>query len=387
MKKSGIHREQGQSLIIIAVAMTVLLIFSAFAIDLAYWYVERRQMQNAADAGALAGARALAIYQVDPSESLTDGQLYSLILDWAQRNGAHSVQALYVAENGSKYPISAGSGAPAPKNYSAATGVHVVATVNVPTFFASVLGVRQMTASAEAEASYGSAWTASGLVPLAFRWHSDEVFAPGTPYTLFAGNDKKAPAEWGWLGLDCPLPQTQCSPDSNELTEWMRNGYPGEVQRNTSYMGDPGIKAAVLKEAYVGKYIIIPLFDQVFQFTKSDLDANGNPRCLVDAWGHPVPGQYEGWSNSGGYGQWDPNSYCATECNNQYLGIWCAHTDDNSIVNSYYYHVIEFAAFYVTAVTQGGHRLEGYFDGFVVEGSETHPSQWDKGVVVIKLTE
>lgn len=372
---------------IIAVAMTVLLIFSAFAIDLGYWYVQRRQMQNAADAGALAGARALALYQVDDTEVLTDGQLYSLILDWAQRNGAHSVQALYVAENGSKYPISAGSGAPAPKDYSAATGVHVIASATLPTFFASILGWEQMTASAEAEAAYGAAWSASGVVPLAFRWHSDEVFDAGTSYELFAGNDKKAPAEWGWLGLDCALPETYCSPDSNELSEWMRNGYPGEIYRNRSYMGDPGMKAAVLKEARVGKYIIVPLFDQVFQFTTRDLDEYGNPRCAVDSYGHPIPGQYEGWSDSGGYGQWDPTSYCASECNKQYLGIWCAHTDNSTLANSYYYHVIEFAAFYVTGVTQGGHKLTGFFDGLVTEGSATHPSQWDKGVVVVKLTE
>jgi uncharacterized membrane protein len=44
MKTIGVRRQQGQSLVIVAVAMTVLLIFSAFAIDLAFWYVQRRQM-------------------------------------------------------------------------------------------------------------------------------------------------------------------------------------------------------------------------------------------------------------------------------------------------------------------------------------------------------
>jgi len=387
MKGKSAGSEKGQSLVVVAAAMIVLLIFTAFAVDLAFWYVQRRQMQNAADAAVLVGARELALYQVDPTASLTNGQLYAIIQDWARRNQAQDVQALYIAENGFRYPISAGDGSPAPTDYSAATGVHVIASTSFPTFFAKVLGLNLMTASAEAEAVYEAAWATSGLVPLAYRWHSDEAYTAGTEgYTLFAGNNKNAPAEWGWLGLDCMFP-SKCSPDASSLKQWMRDGYPGSVSRNAAYMGDPGMKASVLGEAYVGKYIILPLFDQVLMFTDDDLDDEGNPRCVVDASGHPVKGEYEGWDDAAGYGQWDDTSYCATECNKQYMGIWCAHTDDPKLKNSYYYHIIEFAAFHVTSVSQGGHSLEGTFEGLVVEGTGTHPSVFDKGVIIVNLTD
>ena len=382
MRRKTMTNENGQSLIIVAFAMITLLMFSAFAVDLSYWYLQRRQMQNAADAGSLVGARALGLYQVDPTASLTNAQLYDIILDWARRNKAGTVQALYVSESGSRYPISAGDSSPAPKDYSAATGVHVKALVQVPTFFSNMLGLATLSASADAEARYDSAWSTSGLVPLAFRWMSSGAYTVGTEYTVFAGNDKNAPAQWGWLGLDCAYP-SKCSPDANSLKDWMRNGYPGQVVRHTSYMGDPGMKASVLGQAYVGKYIILPLFDQVLQFTDDDLDNEGNPRCVVDEKGHPVLGQYEGWTP----GHWDPNSYCATECNKQYLGVWCAHTEISALKNSYYYHIIEFAAFYVTGVSQGGHSLEGRFESLVTEGQATHPSIFDKGVIVVNLTQ
>ena len=51
--------EHGQALVLIALWLTLLLGFAALAIDVGRFYSERRFLQNAADAAALAGARAL----------------------------------------------------------------------------------------------------------------------------------------------------------------------------------------------------------------------------------------------------------------------------------------------------------------------------------------
>jgi hypothetical protein len=59
MKRLGSHGEQGQVLVYVAVSMLVLFGIIVFAIDVGHFYSERRRMQNAADAGALAGAREL----------------------------------------------------------------------------------------------------------------------------------------------------------------------------------------------------------------------------------------------------------------------------------------------------------------------------------------
>jgi hypothetical protein len=53
-------RERGAIIIHVAIALIALLAFVAFAVDYGVMWVSRRQAQNAADAGALAGAQALA---------------------------------------------------------------------------------------------------------------------------------------------------------------------------------------------------------------------------------------------------------------------------------------------------------------------------------------
>ena len=51
------ERENGQALVQVALMLVVLLGFLALAVDVSQVYLKRRQLQNAADAGALEGAR------------------------------------------------------------------------------------------------------------------------------------------------------------------------------------------------------------------------------------------------------------------------------------------------------------------------------------------
>lgn len=53
------HDQKGAVLLLMALSMLILLGFAAFAIDLGYSYVVRNELQNAADAAALAGASVL----------------------------------------------------------------------------------------------------------------------------------------------------------------------------------------------------------------------------------------------------------------------------------------------------------------------------------------
>ena len=51
--------QQGASAVIVAICLIILVGFVALAIDVSHLYVARNELQNAADAGALAGARNL----------------------------------------------------------------------------------------------------------------------------------------------------------------------------------------------------------------------------------------------------------------------------------------------------------------------------------------
>jgi uncharacterized membrane protein len=58
-------RQAGQVLVQVALMMVVLLGFLALAVDVSQVYLKRRQLQNAADAGALEGARQICFENQD----------------------------------------------------------------------------------------------------------------------------------------------------------------------------------------------------------------------------------------------------------------------------------------------------------------------------------
>jgi Flp pilus assembly protein TadG len=66
MKRIG-REESGQTLVYVALSLVTLLLFVALAIEAGHLYAERRRMQNAADAGALAGVRELCLGSAAPT--------------------------------------------------------------------------------------------------------------------------------------------------------------------------------------------------------------------------------------------------------------------------------------------------------------------------------
>ena len=78
------REERGAALIHMAIAMVAMMAFSALVIDYGIFWVARRQAQNSADAGALAGAIA---YAFDDSTDLSDtGPAKLNAVATAQRN-------------------------------------------------------------------------------------------------------------------------------------------------------------------------------------------------------------------------------------------------------------------------------------------------------------
>lgn len=71
---------EGQVLVLMAIAMVVMLGFTALAVDVGHLLGERRMTQNAADAAALAGARLLMLGR-------SDSEIIEAARDYALRNG------------------------------------------------------------------------------------------------------------------------------------------------------------------------------------------------------------------------------------------------------------------------------------------------------------
>ncbi|NPV89460.1 MAG: hypothetical protein HPY50_01635 [Firmicutes bacterium] len=129
--------ESGQSMVLCAMVLVVLLGFSALAIDVGNMAVNKSSLQNAADAAALAGAQEL---PNDPDEAEDVARSY------AAANGLDG-DRVFVTIPSNKMSI------------------QVDIERDVPTLFAGVLGVESNTLGAHAAASIGIAASVPWIVP------------------------------------------------------------------------------------------------------------------------------------------------------------------------------------------------------------------------------
>jgi hypothetical protein len=153
---TGRRSERGQTILLVAISMVSLLAMAALAIDVVTLYVARTEVQRAADAAALAGAKAIADSGVTTLPS-GDGNLGNAIT-LAQSMATSAITAVLSATAPLNNPVAGNSpvlvGLPAfnfvPNNNPTVTVV--VQQTNLPTFFARIFGQTAATTSASATA-------------------------------------------------------------------------------------------------------------------------------------------------------------------------------------------------------------------------------------------
>jgi hypothetical protein len=176
--------QQGQSMIIIAVVVVGLIAVLGLAIDGGNLFLQRRNMQNAADAAALAGTRMLAeainTCHADPVGA--DAVVASEVNKYAEENGVNdtngiagdpinaNVVAHYVDRDGTALGLVGGGHIP-----NGATGVEVNIANTHKTFFIGLVGMDQATVTSYARAMTGpiTQFPGGGLLPIAL--HVDVV--------------------------------------------------------------------------------------------------------------------------------------------------------------------------------------------------------------------
>ncbi|HEY80019.1 MAG TPA: hypothetical protein EYP25_07020 [Anaerolineae bacterium] len=178
---SPLREDRGATMVYLAVIMVVLLGFMALAIDLSSLYAQRRQLQNAATAAALAAAGQLC--QGRPQVIQSTAQRF------ARANGADQIRV---------------------RRYG--WRVWVETTRTAPTYFAQALGFTQVTLTARAEAACSTAREACGLWPLAMNirnWNALAQLGCGKTFYIAAGEE---PADQ----LDCRIYQCDLDGDGED---------------------------------------------------------------------------------------------------------------------------------------------------------------------------
>ncbi len=252
--------ERGQTMVVAAAVLVGLVVFLALIIDLGNVYAQRRAMQNAADAGALAGARALAL-----SQSAADVE--AKVKEYAHdRNRAQDFTVTILTKT-----------------------VAVSVSEVVRTFFAPLIGVPSVRVGAIAKARYGPPASMPKLLPLLLDvrcvsdslkyaaehngdmpivqiWDSNTV--PSNP-TL----GRISQSQRGWANFNGH------EVDDFELTSWVANGYDEYVVAPTWINGTPGIKSKSLQklaQIWPDKVILVPVFDVYVTKTMTDASLLGN---------------------------------------------------------------------------------------------------------------
>ena len=141
MLNQGRNRERGQVMILAALVMTVLMGVTALAVDLGLFFNDRRDLQNAADAAALAGARNL---PQSPTAAVNDAS------QWATDNGIKNGEIESITVSTTAYP-------------NDTINVKVRRTADYR--FGRALGLLNRQIKAEAAAQVGSLTGTTGLTP------------------------------------------------------------------------------------------------------------------------------------------------------------------------------------------------------------------------------
>jgi hypothetical protein len=313
------NNESGQTLVLLAVFLVGLLGMLALVLDGGNLYLVRRRMQNAADSGALAGARELALVH---SQTVAHAKAEEYAIS---RNGADRASITFEDEGKT---------------------IRVTAHKDVPMTFAVIVGIEEVTVSARAAAAtFGGIGKNKGdLAPICLYEPSDEIWylpcceegqEPGDPPVCTddpvlgcswkfwddtteddngyidheISGDLRGWADPGCAGCypfdpECYDPVPQCGDiGAVVLAEWMVNGYPGEVSVNTGsgrtwMRGDNGVKnyPVAITQARVGDVLLIAIYDEMetlyvgkgyfrikrlVSFLVTDVIATGNPKGLA----------------------------------------------------------------------------------------------------------
>ena len=277
MSQDTSQYERGQNLVIFAVIMVVMIALAALVIDGGFGYTNRREAQNAADAGALAGAEALCSGNPDLAEPQA--------LDYAiNRNGAGAAEAFLGSD-----------------------AITVTTTITQQTFLAGIFGADVVTTTAIASAGCYVPCNIKGVLPVAWACQppAGEVITDtcaieyGTPTVagpLYVIMDSQSvdddffckdppnntlPEQDNWLDCDVyPVPNDGLDDvfasgnrswldlsggggGADELKDWIWNGFGGTLHNHMWFGGQSGVANSVFQAVgdIIGTIVWLPVFD------------------------------------------------------------------------------------------------------------------------------
>lgn len=264
--------ERGQALPLFAGGLVAFLVAAGLVLDGGLAFVNRRDAQNAADLGALAGTHVIAEYHLSGRTSGTGKDVYDAIEQTALDNGCSptgDVPCTWTAQyvrptNGYDTtpigPVQATGTIPL-----SAQGVDVQISRDVPTFFVRVIGQSDWDVGADATAISARIDSPGRgmMLPIAFdpgpgRTLPLLVESLGDePVVLQFSEGKDAPGNFSWLSWDDSndantLADSVCEPDNPAMA------FPTYVPGGPGKMNKSSVRDCL--DDYIGQTVFVPFW-------------------------------------------------------------------------------------------------------------------------------
>lgn len=284
--------ENGSALVLGALLLIGMLIVSGLAIDGSNAYLQRRKMQTAADAAALAGIHRLAL-------GFTTADVDAEVQAVAIMNGADRVEW----------------------SFTDATSIQVTTYRDVDTYLAGLVNVNRISVDARSASAYNPIRSASRLLPMTLPCSEVAGFVPGQIYQFWRDSNSTA-GNFGWLdwsgGSASSLELAGhiadvSSSGERHIGEW--------VDGSTGVEGSSAVRSSL--NGWIGESIMIPLHDSVqstgnnlqyrlcgfVRFTVTDYDFSGSMKRVEGMFEYSTYRGSAGSTSAGNIGSWSTDDY------------------------------------------------------------------------------
>lgn len=242
-------RDEGQILVIFTLMLVVLVLMTGLVVDGGSAFLNRRDAQNSADIGAMAGTKRLADYYVHATAFSTTDNAYTAIATRMTQNGCTAAAnctwtARYIGpRTGASFvdlgPVGANdTSVPGTFSGQKAMGVKVSIAKTAPTYFLGAIGQSGWNIATTALAISGqpSGAPPSQILPIALV--APPTMDEGSIYALTSGAN--GPGNFGWLSWNGSntsnsLGNALCTPNNPAFTlPYQFSGDPGTT--NSTYV-------------------------------------------------------------------------------------------------------------------------------------------------------
>ena len=329
--------ERGQSLILVAGSLVVLVMFVAVAVDLGSAYWHRRIAQNGADGAALGGVSEMAL-EINHRNKRVDLNIEAAMNHYAERNGIEdtngspsdaensNVEGWYVDMSGNRVVVNGievrVGEAPQARLPDDAYGVEAITHIEAPAFFGGIFGVSGYPIQARAVSLVKEACGADCLVPIVTQmdtlFDADGELLTSSCFNIWSESETGEPGSFGWAGWTwqqaacddgsrpCPIDQGTNPCDTTTLINNLDpiNCASGYVIYGDWVANSTGVATASGVRCYLDYYLglrnddcslrevpyPVPFTIPVYDYTNVSYFENSNPAACG---GHVDPGELD----------------------------------------------------------------------------------------------